>query len=562
MTQVEFFHRSERNSAACGRVDPQPVLSGRFGSRFGILLLYMAVVSSSGWGQKSRSPPHNSSEEIAESTRDKASAYIPLDSWVYPVFDRLAALGYLPDSTAMVRPWTRFEGARLVATAHEQYFEMDETAESLLAALDLEFAPEAQEVSGRRKIQANVESVYTRFTGIVGTPLRDGYHFSQTLVNDFGRPYGHGANAISGPCGHGQSRSACVLLQRGIPARGCASDGNLQRERATGAGGRRYPAFWVESPLRRYKPSPPDRSLCFAQPARLATDFWTAKSLVGTRQKHIAHLLHERGSSAHASSRPRHACIPARSAPMLGPTRLDIFIARQGGVHFVRLGPNFIPYGTQNSALAPPPYLWGAHLTIKPTQNLELGFAHTTIFAGYGRPLTFGTFLHSFSPLGNGQDVDPGKRVTEFNLNYHIPGYRRAIEVYSEGMAWDDPIEGKFVARFAWDPGVYITELPKLHNFDARFEAVYTDLPKAYFTGYFYANPHYAQGYTNYSQILGSWVGREGIGGQASSTYWFSPQKKAGVFYRKMVSDVALLGGGSNSDYGVNGSCGSDKELS
>lgn len=43
-----------------------------------------------------------------------------------------------------------------------------------------------------------MESAYTRFTGIGGTPLRDGYHFSQTLVNDFGRPYGQGANAISG----------------------------------------------------------------------------------------------------------------------------------------------------------------------------------------------------------------------------------------------------------------------------------------------------------------------------------------------------------------------------
>ncbi len=132
--------------------------------------------------------------------------------------------------------------------------------------------------------------------------------------------------------------------------------------------------------------------------------------------------------------------------------------------------------------------------------------------------------------------------MTEFNLNYHIPGYRRAIQVYSEAMAWDDPVEGKFVARFAWDPGIYLTGLPRVHNMDARFEAVYTDLPKAPYQGYYYSNEHYAQVYTNYGQVFGSWVGRQGIGGQASTTYWFSPQKKAGVFYRKMVADVSMLG--------------------
>jgi hypothetical protein len=99
-----------------------------------------------------------------------------------------------------------------------------------------------------------------------------------------------------------------------------------------------------------------------------------------------------------------------------------------------------------------------------------------------------------------------------------------------------------------------VSELPVFHKFDARFEAVYTDLPKGYRTGYFYANTHYPQGYTNYGQILGSWVGRQGIGGQASTTYWSSPQKKVGLFYRKMVSDVAFFEGGSNSDYGANAS--------
>lgn len=39
----------------------------------------------------------------------------------------------------MVRPWTRLEGARLVAEAHSNYFDMDEVGESLLASLDKEY---------------------------------------------------------------------------------------------------------------------------------------------------------------------------------------------------------------------------------------------------------------------------------------------------------------------------------------------------------------------------------------------------------------------------------------
>jgi hypothetical protein len=232
----------------------------------------------------------------------------------------------------------------------------------------------------------------------------------------------------------------------------------------------------------------------------------------------------------------------------LGPLHFDAFMAREGGVHYVGLGTNFTIYGSPGQSLTPPPYLWGLAISIKPTDNLELGFAHTVIFAGYGRPLTFGTFLHTFSVLGNGQDVDPGKRATEFNFTYHPPGLRRSVVLYTEEFAWDDPIEGKFVARYAMDPGIYIPKLPGLKKLDIRMEGVYTNLPKLVDPSYFYYNAHYPQGYTNYGQILGSWVGRQGSGGQASTSYWFSARNKAILTYRKLSSDKSFLQGGNMSD--------------
>lgn len=517
------------------------------------LLVWIAAGASSSCGQ-SVTTDQEAVRTVDVNTRYKASGYIPLDSWIYPVFDRLAGLGYLPDSTAMVRPWSRLEGARLVAEAHSNYLDMDEVGESLLASLDKEFAPETDVAKGARNEKVGMESAYTRFTGIGGTPLRDGYHFSQTLVNDFGRPYGQGANAISGLAA-GATAGPFTLYFRGEYQYASQLPMSIYSTAAQNAlvADDRLPFGWNLrfGNTNRLRPIEAYVSvnlhhwqLTFGQQSLWWGPDRSTSLILSTNAAPLPMLRLDR-------VRPAYLPGPLR---VFGPIRFDLFMARQGGIHFVRLGPTFIPYGTQNAALTPPPYLWGVHLTFKPTPNLELGFAHTTIFAGYGRPLTFGTFLHSFSPLGNGQEIDPGKRVTEFNLHYHVPGLRRAIEVYSEGMAWDDPIQGKFVARYAWNPGVYLTELPKFHNLDARFEAVYTDLPKAPYTGYFYANTHYPQGYTNYNQILGSWVGREGIGGQASSTYWYSPQNKATIFYRKMVSDVALLGGGSNTDFGADAS--------
>ena len=45
---------------------------------------------------------------------------------------------------------------------------------------------------------AKIDSVYTRYGRISGTPLRNSYHFGQTLWNDFGRPFDEGNNLITG----------------------------------------------------------------------------------------------------------------------------------------------------------------------------------------------------------------------------------------------------------------------------------------------------------------------------------------------------------------------------
>jgi len=490
----------------------------------------------------------------------EASTYVPIDSWIYPALDRLAALGYLQTGSTTIRPLTRLECARLVEEAQVLYesddVQGDENAEAVLDALDREFAHEVRITEGKAdNAGGTLESVYARYTGISGTPLRDSFHFSQTIVDDFGRPYGQGANAVAGLSGHAE-RGPFAIYVRGEYQHGAANAPYSLAAQQSIAGLDELYEGWTTAPgvplpgVFNYNPDAASRPRFIEAYAAVNLANWQfsagQESLWWGPDRSTSLML-----SNNAAAMPMIRI--ARSTPAhlpgflehLGPFHFDAFLARQGGIHYVALGPTFILHGSDSSPITPPPYLWGVTFSIEPTPNLELSFAHTTIFAGYGRPLTLGTFLHSFSPSGNGQAIDPGKRVTEVDLAYHVPGLRHQVLAYTEAMAWDDPIQGHFTERFALDPGVYLPQVPYVKKLDLRLEGVYTDLPGLPEAGYFYANAHYPQGYTNYGQVLGSWVGREGRGGAGTTTYWFSPRTKAALSYRRMVANPIFMEGGN-----------------
>jgi membrane-associated phospholipid phosphatase len=170
------------------------------------------------------------------SPSELGSPSVPLDSWVYAAFDRMAALGYAPSGYANLRPWTRMECARLLAAASDDLgIDSDSDSSALSAtggtienvdkaidnpntnsrasaeairlykALQLEFSRDLDRFDGARTSAVGVDSIYTRYLGVAGTPLADGYHFGQTLINDFGRPYGPGSNLVSGASASGSA---------------------------------------------------------------------------------------------------------------------------------------------------------------------------------------------------------------------------------------------------------------------------------------------------------------------------------------------------------------------
>jgi hypothetical protein len=140
-------------------------------------------------------------------TGSESSTYVPLDSWIYGVFDRLAGLGYLPDASSVLRPWSRLECSRLLAEAYSNVRVDDEIAAPLLSSLAAEFHRETLIIDGfdTNNKAATLDHVYARTTFIGGVPLRDGFHFGETIVDDFGRPYGKGGNAVAGISTHAEA---------------------------------------------------------------------------------------------------------------------------------------------------------------------------------------------------------------------------------------------------------------------------------------------------------------------------------------------------------------------
>ena len=176
-------------------------------------------VSEGAWESVIETNPRNRDHaDKVRSPRNMGSSYVPPDSWVYPLFERLAAMGYIHTAYLGIRPWTRLECARFLDEAGESLrYQAGDGEGGTAAVSDRDSGGEAEKLFTVRKprirrgnaaldgaANAGVEldSIYERTTTIAGQPLTDGYHFAQTLINDYGRPYGQGFNAVSGVSGH------------------------------------------------------------------------------------------------------------------------------------------------------------------------------------------------------------------------------------------------------------------------------------------------------------------------------------------------------------------------
>lgn len=498
-------------------------------------------LAGSGWGSLIDQIPG----EVNRNPDNMASPYVLPDSWIYPAIEKLAAMGFISTATLGIRPWTRMECARLVDEAGDRLSDEgdnNQEAGSLYDTLSDEFKEEISRRNGSANIGAKVESLYTRSTQISGTPLHDGYHFGQTIFNDYGRPFGEGYNNASGFTGWAVAGPIQLYVNGefqhapGVPSQPTST---LEAEAV------------VDNVL-SVNPNPIpninrfrllDANVSFTTSNVQFTfgqqSLWLGPTSAGP-------LLFSDNAEPLPMFRIDSVSpydVPGLSK-VLGPMRTTFFLGRLSGqLWSLDIGPG----------LPSQPWVSGTKISFNPTRNLEFGLGFTAQFGGTGNPFTWHNFLRTFFVHTSSAETNPGKRLSQFDFSYRVPGLRNWLTIYTDSMVIDEysPLGS---TRPQINPGLYFPRLPKLHNLELRIEGVTTDLniPAHFGPGAVYFDDRYRSGYTNNSFLLGDWIGRRGRGEQAWVTYSVTPRNKIQFMYRRNDVDKAFLEGGYLQDVNVN----------
>jgi Capsule assembly protein Wzi len=478
-------------------------------------------------------------------TTAAGSAYVPLDSWIYPAFERLIAWGYVDSAFLDLRPWTRLSCVRMLNRAEEWISSDNANPESqkIYGALRKEFQADYVEATrDQPALHAEADSFYARTVSIAGPTLNDSFHFGQTLINDYGRPFAEGVNQIAGLTARAEYGRFSFLLRGEYQYSPGSSPYSLSVRQAIAA--------IDNNPL---LPAVPRSSTSTFQLLDANLSVSLAGHEISVGKSEVWWSPAEGGSLAYTNnSEPIYMFRINRTEPLvipfvsklLGPVRYDLFVGRLQG----HMSP-------------PAPWIQGQKVSFKPSPNFEFGVSRTIVFAGQGHvPFTFGSFWNSFTSFSNVPlDVkfsrnDPGARYSSFDFSYRVPYVRNWLTLYMDSMAHDDVSPLAAPRRSAFRPGIYLSHLPKLPRFDFRAEGVYTDFPTSRSHGgqFFYYENAYHDAYTNKQFVLGDWIGREGKGGQAWLTYHISPQEMVQATYRhaKSASDF-IPGGTTQNDFSI-----------
>ncbi|MBZ5583821.1 MAG: capsule assembly Wzi family protein [Acidobacteriia bacterium] len=475
------------------------------------------------------------SREAASQTR--GPVFVPLDSWIYPVLTRLAALGYIPDQAAGLRPWTRQECIRQLGEAETGWVAdrgpSQREAARLITALRREFEGESQFSSGP---YVELDSLYLRTLAISGQPLVDGYNFGQTIVNDFNRPSGEGANVAAGFTAEGGAGRFSFYtrseFQRSAPFASPAA--------ALAPGDNQVVPVLIGAPggITRFQPLEMYAGVQLGKWALTVgqQDLWWGPGEAGplSFSDNAAPILMFRLTSASPLALPG-------LLRRLGVFRVDVAGGELSGHHLPRR-----------------PLMNAQKLTWNVTADLELGFTRWSLFDGSGvHGFTAGSVFRNLFANGAtfGHAADPGDRKSGFDFRWRPPLPGRFLTLYADLYADDEPTPLASPRRSAFSPGIYVPRLPGLSHWDLRVEAPSTrGADKDRGGQFFYWNNVYQDANTNDGGLLGDWVGRDGRGLFVQAAYWRSPRSHFEFTWRQNRIGAAFLpGGGTQDDAGVRG---------
>ena len=491
--------------------------------------------------------------------KNMGSPYVPLDSWIYPAFDRLIALGYVRSAIAAQRPWTRFECLRLLNEAKEMMEsespENDGESAAIYDALSQEFSNDRALVEGETNRNVQLESVYTRVTGISGQPLTNGYHFGQTILNDYGRPFGEGFNSVVGFSAFASEGPLTGYIR-----------GEYQHAPSIPAPSAQALQFIATSfgslPLPPNTPTPAvNRFQLLDAYVGLTLENWQfsfGKQSFWWGASHDGPLMFS--DNALPITMFRIDRVTPFWLPWLlrffGPIKGQFFVGRLSGHNFA-YGVNNGRVGQWRESLSDQPFMDGVKLNFKPTPNFEFGVGLTTMIGGPGVPFTFHKFIQSLTALRTcepGSSCDPGDRRSSVDFSYRVPGLRKWLTFYGDAFTQDEYSPLGYPRKAVFQGGLYLPQLPKLRKLDLNLEGGSTqptDWRPGTCNACFYASNRFLNGWTNAGNLVGSWIGRSSQGEQVSSTYWLSARNTVQVSYRHRKLDAQFIPNGGTVNDGA-----------
>ncbi len=528
--------------------------------------------------QQSRRDAASSPLGCDSSTR--GSAYIPVDSWVYPAVWRLYAMGYASDVYLGMRPWTRASVIQMLIETSSQIQDADMygdstagEAEDLYKALMRELHLDIQGPCSNTKGQATIESSYSAVRAISGTPLQDSFHLGSTVINDYGRPFEKGFNNYTGLSGYA-SAGRFLVYARG-EFQGAPSGTGYSQALAQTLSSIDFTAFLNPAtglPFKQFTiPMGPIASTTKGQfiEAYVSAemlhhvislgkqDDWLGPGLGGG----MAYSNNAENIYSFRINRVEPLTIPLLSR-LTGPFRYDFLVGKLRG-HTFMPNPAYMANPSPNLAnvINPgDPWVHAEKFSFRPTRDLEFGFERTVIWGGKGHePITLHTFLKSFLstnstfPAVKNTAQDPGARFGAFDFTYRLPFPRNWLTLYSDMEAHDAPSPIAKPLHGIFRPGIYLSHIPGIPKLDLRVEGVDGDssvnATPTYTASvgglYQYREQIQVQGYTNNGQLFGDWVGREDKGGQAWLTYHLSGNEWIQVGARNQKASKDFIPGGT-----------------
>ena len=321
------------------------------------------------------------------------SAYIPVDSWVYPAMMRLYSMGYLDTMYLSMRPYTRRSALHILQKSEDAILSERRRAGAghpggAVERADRRGHHRAEDCGATRGMVYGVQSVYTRVMGVSGSILQDSFHLGQTFFNDYGRPHEPGFNNITG-FSTLKEQGPFSLYVRGEYQHAPGGPGYSQALSA------QLSAHGRDSVLRGYndpQATIPTGPIAAQNPFRLVeatlsyhilgheisggkSDAWLGPGMGGAMDwsnnaENIYSFRINRVEPLHIK------CL----SKLLGPVRYDFF------------------YGSLKGHTYPnDDYVHSEMFSFQPTRDFQFGFQRTIVFGGEGHePVTLHTFLKGF----------------------------------------------------------------------------------------------------------------------------------------------------------------------